>query len=258
MSTFTFDDGDKDIKPERKRLQFVAQTYRISLPWLTAKGWDPNDPQMPEVEMAGAPPRPVFKGVSPAFVGGDYAYANGVGSVKVTPEIAKEPGLEESRKYILTYAIVWRTNNKGQVSSSVIEDRDFQIVPWRMNERTYLALKAVHAQFPVQTVDLMVTCTDEKFQKLNIANAADNTWAKVIAKCAEDAELREYVQSEIATMGEKAAQAILGREVTLKEFREKYKPKDGSAAASNEPPANPAGAAKQFSSGAAAASVLDD
>jgi hypothetical protein len=255
MSTFSFDDGDKDIKPERKRLAFKQETYRISLVWLTAKGWDPNDPKIPEIEMVGSPARPAFKGVAPAFVGGDYAYANGVGSVKVTPEIAKEPGLEEARKYILTYAIVWRTNAKGVVSSSVIEDRDFQIVPWRMNERTYLGLKQVHAQFPVQGVDLLVTCTDEKFQKLNIANAADNFWAKVIAKCAEDAELREYVQSEISTMGEKAAYAVLGREVSLREFREKYKAKDGTK---DEPPANPSGAAKQFSSGAAAASVLDD
>ena len=254
MGSFTFGEGDDNIKPERKRLSLELATVRIALPWLTAAGWDKDKVQFPEVVLDGTPPKPVFRGVKPQFVAGHFHYVDGVGPIEVTPEIAKYLGIEMPKIRIGTYAVVFRCNNKGAVGNSVIEEMGFEIVPWTFDEKKYAAIRLVHATKPLTEVDLMVTCTDTKYQKCNFAAGIDHTWARTLHMAQENPELMKFVRDELATMGETAMRAVLGRTISLRELKEKMDKKAEESGA----PAPAAKTAATFSSPGAAASVLDE
>ena len=114
ISDFSFDDGDRSLTSNTKRLKFKnGETVRVSFAWFP-KGDDGN------YDLSS----------NPRFRGANRVWVNGVGYVVAnSPEIASITGATPKMS-IATVVVVWPTDKNGNIDKNRMKNGDCDVMPW--------------------------------------------------------------------------------------------------------------------------------
>ena len=89
---------------------------------------------------------------------------------------------------------------------------DYEVLEWVFTEKKFNQLKSLHAEWDLKQHDLMVTCTGEKFQALELVPCKESVW-----QLKDD--YKKAVFSESESVRPNLARS-LGQEVTSDELKE--------------------------------------
>jgi hypothetical protein len=201
ISDFSFDDGDRSLTSNTKRLKFKnGETVRISFAWFP-KGDDGKYDLK----------------TNPKFRGANRVWVNGVGYVVAnSPEIASITGATPKMS-IATVVVVWPTDKNGNIDKNRMKNGDCDVMPWVFSKRKYSELKALASEWPFGEHDLKLTCTEAQYQQTSQANCRENFLQKLQEKGSDSFnEIMERVESVVANLN-----GFIGNEYTVDQLREK-------------------------------------
>jgi hypothetical protein len=173
---------------------------------------------------------PDFSG-PPKFEVAPCHYIEKVGFVVSTgPDVVKEAG-SAAKNRLATVIVVWKTDSDGVLNAEEnIKGRKYQVLPWIISEDKYQTLKKIYAHFPYGKHDILMTCKDKNFQKLDFIGLPDSFLQKIFQE-----QKLAVIKEDILAKGMLAAESLkdsLGRELTVAQIRAK---KDPSSATSVSP-----------------------
>lgn len=127
ISDFSFDDGDRSLTSNTKRLKFKnGETVRISFAWFP-KGDDGKYDLK----------------TNPKFRGANRVWVNGVGYVVAnSPEIASITGATPKMS-IATVVVVWPTDKNGNIDKNRMKNGDCDVMPWVFSKRKYSEFESI-------------------------------------------------------------------------------------------------------------------
>ena len=201
ISDFSFDDGDRSLSGNTKRLKFKnGETVRISFAWFPK-----NDQGNYDLT------------ANPKFRGANRVWVNGVGYVVAnSPEIASITGATPKMS-IATVVVVWPTDKNGNIDKNRMKNGDCDVMPWVFSKRKYSELKALASEWPFGEHDLKLTCTEAQYQQTSQANCRENFLQKLQEKGSDSfTEIMERVESVVANLN-----GFIGNEYTVDQLREK-------------------------------------
>lgn len=148
-------------------------------------------------------------------------YKEGVGFVtsrlgKDGPEADKVwATLPEPKTYVTTLLLIYPTDEEGELDKSKLA-KGWVLKPWRMPPDKYEKLRKINRGLmnsgsSIAVQDLYLSCTDAKFQKIDITQAGPAIWLR-------NDSFRRLVLSKAVTMYGKLNPS---REITTDELREK-------------------------------------
>lgn len=105
-----------------------------------------------------------------------YHYIQGVGSIICTGGICCEVGGTPHLRYLFPIA-VYQTDNDGNISGSKVELKILS-APDDLYKQIGLIQKSTKLYGGIDHVDCLVTCTDDKYQKINLTMAGPAVWRK--------------------------------------------------------------------------------
>lgn len=102
----------------------------------------------------------------------------GPGGTKIyTEQMTEKAGccdlLGESTKRFAVQILQYATTPKGELVKPV----QFSMRVWRFTTDKFLELQAIHKEHGLDTKDLKVTCTDDKYQKMTFIPCGDSVYA---------------------------------------------------------------------------------
>lgn len=151
------------------------------------------------------------------------------------PEFAKEFGDPQERW--TTVVVEWPLQPDGKIDTAAIQQGKFKVAYWTFGKQIFQQIKMIGQESPLNGLDLVCTCTDEKFQKIQMIN---NSNGNSYVKLSEKFGLKAAVQDYIDHLGEEVA-----RDLTLEQVREAIAKAAGGSPggfAPNTRAQNPAGA----------------
>lgn len=166
MKEFGFGAGDEALDSKGRRFKAKeGESYRMSLAW-----W-------PGLEEG----KPNLDADSPRFVGCKRLYLEGVGYfVDNGPEFQRLVGGQAGKMYAGTIIIVWPLDSRGKLDPARFAAGDCKVYSWVMSADKYRVIQQNHNQFPLGQHDIMVSCTDTKFQKITVSPCRENLLRKLI------------------------------------------------------------------------------
>lgn len=188
---FEFGIGQNDDKVGKKVTRFSAEkrTYRIGFSHWEGVDNENVDEAMKQLlkamttEDEAAP-------ATPKFIGAPRHYKPGVGYfLHKGPEYSEISG-EPPKTYVATIIIVWPTDPQGNVTKESLS-RMPDLHPWVMSKDKYQPISAAHRQWPFGDHDLMATCTDTQYQKMDFLPAKTSLFRSLIERALGDAVLEE-------------------------------------------------------------------
>jgi hypothetical protein len=90
--------------------------------------------------------------------------------------------------------------------------KDYQLLPWIFREKMYNKLVSADKEFPLDTHDIKLTCSNEEFQTIDIQSCKESIWAS-------SPELKTKILEEASSLFEEAIRNI-GADLGLVEIRE--------------------------------------
>lgn len=201
FSDFTFDEGDRKLSNNTKRLKFKnGETVRISFAWFPTN--DNGDYDL---------------SANPRFRGGNRIWVNGVGYVVASsPEVAKIAGATP-KMTVATVVVVWPTDKNGTIDKARMKNGECDVIPWVFSKRKYSELKAVASEWPLGEHDLKITCTEEQYQQTTLTNCRENFLNKLQAAGGSTfGEIMERVESVANDLN-----SFIGNEYTVDQLKEK-------------------------------------
>lgn len=202
---FGFDSGDETVssgKFERFKAK-EGETYRVSFVW-----W-------PMVNG-----RPDFSNGTPRFTGAKRFFIQNVGYILDSgPEIARY-ATQPSKMTVGTVLVIWPTNRKGEPDKSRLAS-DYDVKPWLFSGTIYDTLKTIHKEFNFGEKDLLITCTDTQYQKMNLVPCNSSIMRQFLAS--ETAAAKSTVDAIFAAVKgvDDGMQALIARKMTPEQIREK-------------------------------------
>jgi len=127
------------------------------------------------------------------------------GHTEVCCENAGKPTLK-----IGMLVVHYQTDKSGALNKPF----NYVVKPWIFSEAKYNSLKMKNKEFPLISHDLMVTCTEEDYQKLDFSPCKDAAWRA-------NSDVENQILDEAASMMQ-TLQRELGRERNLDELREAF------------------------------------
>jgi len=221
---FTFDSGDEKLGKKSKRFKGrEGETYRISLAWFAEANEDGSPNMDGNVQ----------------FTGCERHYMQGVGYfLHKGAEFAKLAG-GAPKQAVATIVVVWPTDKKGTLNSaSFSKGTDYEVMPWVFSSERYDQLKNRHVEWPLSEHDLILSCTDTQYQKMDISPAKDNLLRKLVESDKDKARAISVAIMEQVQKIESSIRTDLARDLTLEQLREKLggstaSPVTGGAAEEN-------------------------
>ena len=201
FSDFTFDEGDRKLSNNTKRLKFKnGETVRISFAWFPS-----NDNG--EYDLTA----------NPRFRGGNRIWVNGVGYVVASsPEVAKITG-GTPKMTVATVVVVWPTDKNGTIDKNRMKNGECDVIPWVFSKRKYSELKAVASEWPLGEHDLKITCTEEQYQQTTLTNCRENFLNKLQQKGGTTfTDIVERVESVANDLN-----SFIGNDYTIDQLKEK-------------------------------------
>ena len=202
---FGFDSGDEAVtsgKFERFKAK-EGETYRVSFAWWPLKDGLPD-----------------FTSGTPRFTAAKRFFIQNVGYVLDSgPEVARyAPG--PSKLTVGTVLIVWPTNRKGEPDKSRLLT-DYDVKPWLFSTTIYDTLKTIHKEFPFAEKDLLITCTDTQYQKMNLVPCNSSIMRTFLA--ADTAQAKAAVDAIFAAVKgvDAGMQDLIARKLTPAQIAEK-------------------------------------
>jgi hypothetical protein len=124
----------------------------------------------------------------------------------------KKVGSDNLRKRFIVPVIKYSTHPNGTPT----KDFSYSLLAWRYTDEKYIQMRTINSQFPLNKHDILVTCTNEDWQKLNIQGC--NNSIRLLPKFPKD--WTEHVNLWSATMLPKMVKT-LGRKYTEQELAER-------------------------------------
>jgi len=217
FSDFSFDENDDKVGKKTKQFKGKeGETYRVSFVHLP-------------IDASG---QPLLDGKI-KFTGCDRHYVQGVGYfLHKGPEYAKLAG-GAPKQAVATILVVWpTTDKKGKLNADAFSKGEgWQVMPWVFSADRYDQLKRRHEEFPLNTNDITLACTDSQYQKMDVSPCKDNLFRKLWESDKERAKaVAKAIFDEVQNVAKGLAQSI-ARDMTLDQIREKL----GGASASAGP-----------------------
>jgi hypothetical protein len=203
---FSFDDGDSKIGQKTKRFKAKeGETYRVSLVWVEA-----NDDGSPN-----------FDG-KVMFTGCERHYIQGVGYfLHKGPEFARIAG-GPPKQSVATIIALWPTDDRGRINQEALKKGEgIQTMPWTFSAERYDQIKRRNDHYPLTENDLLLSCTDTQYQKMDVSNVPGNLFRKMLTG---DNKRGNELGAAILSQAQEIAQTIrtdMARELTLEQLREK-------------------------------------
>ena len=208
---FGFGDNDEKVTTKARKYKGEAgNTDRLSFVW-----WDTDDDGKPMLDS------------SPKFTGAKRHYVPGVGYfLSKGPEYTKLAG-GPAKLQVATIVAVWPTDREGNIDKKRLSK--VQIVPWIFSADKYETLKRRHNQFHVGSHDIMATCTDSNFQKMDFSPCTESLYATLLANDKDSAQkIVAKIQDEVAEVAGDL-QGMIARDLSLDQIREKLGGGSGAA-----------------------------
>lgn len=200
LSEFSFGQDDEDISYTTEKYKGEAgNTDRVSFVWFM----DVDDNGLPDLDGL------------PKFVGGPRVYVKGVGPFFVPPKdkelnaLAKKAG-EEPKLYAGTIIAIWPTDHEGRIDQENPRLDKVQVKPWIVPADRYRTLKRKHQEFPVGHHDMLLTCTDSQWQKMEISSCRESLFEKIVEGASNDNDGAVKVLARINDQVEKLEDKVGG------------------------------------------------
>jgi hypothetical protein len=157
----------------------------------------------------------------PRFVGGKRHYIKGVGYFwDKGPEFTKIAG-KEAKKMAATIIAVWPTDKDGQIDKESPGLHRVRVMPWIFSADKYKILKRKHNEWPVGAHDMVLSCTDSQFQKMDISACRESLFAKLIASDKDGAKgIVKKMNADIAAIAASLG-GMIANDYTIDQVREK-------------------------------------
>ena len=236
---FGFGDNDDSLS-NQKFARFKGkegESYRVSFVW-----W----PTL-------ADGRPDLSANTPRFTGAKRIYIPNVGYVlDKGPEYA---AFGQSKLQVATIIAQWPTNRHGEIDRVRFANGEVDVKPWIFGKDKYEMLKRRHGEWPFNTYDLGIACTDTQYQKMDLSPCRDSYFRKVSE--ANGGTAKTVFDSIVAQVATISAQIndILARDLPIDKIREKLA---GGPAPSPRGGNSGTGGASAFSQSADIDGLLDD
>lgn len=214
FQNFSFGRDDDNIASDRKRFKAEAgRKYRVSFAW-----WDGYDKGDLDLDADG-----------PEFIGSQRNYIQGVGYIiNKGPEYTKIAG-KAPRMAIATIIVLWPMDSKGNLDKQGIKNGDFDVMPWVFSKDKYEALSPIHREFHFGRHDVMINCTETKYQKMTFSPCKDSLLAKFKEK---GGDIWDSVVEKVQAVADDI-QSDLGRDLSLDQIREKVAGGEGAGVGFN-------------------------
>lgn len=155
---------------------------------------------------------------TPTFIRAKVHYVKGVGAViNQGPEWSKLIGGEEPAEKLGTVIISWPIDKTNNIDKDMIKLQRYDIIPWIFAPAKYSILMRKNGIKPFGRHDLMVTCSDTKYQDFDY-DACDDSLLRIIME--KEKAIFEDIMWKASIVDGKLKQMI-GRVVPLNELREK-------------------------------------
>lgn len=204
---FGMGDGDESLSNTRyDRLKMKTnESYRMSFCWFRA-----DDSGNLNLE------------VSPRFIRAKRFYINGLGYVidNGSAELARLAGGSPSKEQIATIVALWPVDRSGNLDKTRFANGNVEVKPWVFSKAAYDVLKTRNTEFPLNSCDMLVKCTDEKFQKMDVTPCRESLFRKCVAGNAQLQAISNRITAEVRAM-ESHMDGVLARNLTIEQIREK-------------------------------------
>lgn len=205
FQSFGFGSNDERIGEKSNRFKAEAgRTYRVSF-----ASWPLVDGKLN------------LDAKTPQFTGAPRIFIDKIGFV-INPSaeaVKYSNGGADPRMAIGTLLVVWPCAANGEVDKSRMQlaNGGIRVQPWIFSDDKYRALVPCHSQFHFGSHDLMITCSDAKYQKMTFASCNNGLLRSSLEKGTSfaDALLAEILSQQAALPLE------IGREMTAQQIREK-------------------------------------
>ena len=179
LKEFSFGEDDDTISFTTDKYKGDAgNTDRVSMVW-----WR-------DLDSDGLPV--LGKSAKPRWVGGPRVFIKGVGAFFVPPSnkdlatLAKKAG-EDPKEYAGTIIAVWPTDKNGALDEEAPRLHKVDVKPWIVSGDRYRALKRKHNNTHFANHDLLLSCTDSQWQKMDIDVCGNSLYLKIV-EAAKDSE----------------------------------------------------------------------
>ena len=201
---FGFGDNDGNIGKKGKRLKMdKGETVRISFLW-----W----PGLAEGN-------PNLDAPTPGFVSAPRHYLKGVGYfINQGPAYTQIAG-EPAKKRINTIIVKWPLLSSGKLDAEGIQEGNFEVMYWVFDEGKYDEIKPIHAEWPLGSHDLKITCSDAGFQKMSFSPCKDSVLRKVLSKGLDGPLVKALIEEAQNFLPD--VNNEIGKIMTLDQIREK-------------------------------------
>jgi hypothetical protein len=165
----------------------------------------------------------------PLFVQGNSLYAKGIGRVIDEGGQHSRISGENSKLYYSTVIISWPTNKKGEISTSGIEEKEYEVTFMRVTKKRLQDMYRVYdvSGAKIAQVDLVLDCKDAKFQDAaySLPDATTKNrglFYSIYSRRSDEkwGPIWEDISSKIKDVAENLESSI-GRRIPIDEFRQK-------------------------------------
>jgi len=206
--TFSFGDGDDDIKPQSKTWKGEeGRTSRLSV-----ISWPGLEDGKPDLDG-----KPVFKGAKVSYLTGVGTFIN-----KGGPEFMQLVNGEVPKPKVGLLVVVWPTNNDG-VPLAGSDILNAKVMPWVIPEGKYAQLRLMHREFPLGSHDFTATCSDTQFQKMTFASCKDSLLRKLMEKADTDKNVKALVDKLVKNARDEfpGLMSKVAKDLTVEQIRVK-------------------------------------
>lgn len=196
-------------KGARKWTAEQNKTYRLSMcGWpKTEEGYDFDKP-------------------SPKLFGVRRIFIPKIGQVQVPGDGSDDaaylqfaPG-QQVREAIGSVVVVWGTTKKGNIPVEVFEEETYEILPFIMSKDKYTTVRGIHSINHLGKCDLIVDCTDSKYQKMTFQAFTGGNLLRQAFTQPQFNQYRADIGQKI-TLAFKTLKEELGAELTPAQIRER-------------------------------------
>lgn len=118
---------------------------------------------------------------------------------------------------------VYKTDNFGKLVTP-FNEHSVTLKYWVFSAKRYESIRSANKEFPLENHDLQVTCTEDKYQQLNLQSCKEVAWKL-------KPEIEKYVSAQAEKMA-KHLEAQLGQILTAEQIKEKLG--EGSSAEASD------------------------
>lgn len=221
MQTFGFGQGDKKVLSKKNKFKMeTGETTRISFAWW--KGLEDGNPD--------------FTSGTPIFTHKKMNYIQGVGYIENQGAAYTELAGEAPKTKIATLIVKWPLKPDMSLDIDAVVAGKAQVLPWIFSGDKYSELATQHTMWNFGKHDLIVKCSEAKYQKMTFTacpdsflNTADQPDTPLVQKLRSAyPEILVEGKAYLSQIGD-----LIARKMTLDQIREKMGMSNPSPTAQN-------------------------